>query len=114
MRFRKLFWRAIRLRCPKCGEGKLFRNWLQMHRTCSHCQFQFERESGFFLGSIYFNYGLTALIVAIVYPIALFNNWVSNETLLIGCLIFCVLFPLWFFRYARSLWLGFDQFLDPR
>ena len=26
---------------------------------------------------------------------------------------FCVLFPLWFFRYARSLWLGFDYYFDP-
>jgi hypothetical protein len=31
-----------------------------------------------------------------------------------GTLAFALLFPLWFFRYARSLWLGFDQFIDPR
>ena len=24
-----------------------------------------------------------------------------------------ILFPLWFFRYARSLWLGLDQYFDP-
>jgi hypothetical protein len=24
------------------------------------------------------------------------------------------MFPMWFFRYARSLWLGFDQYVDPR
>ena len=27
---------------------------------------------------------------------------------------FSVLFPLWFFRYARSLWVGFDQYFDPQ
>ena len=27
--------------------------------------------------------------------------------------IFCIVFPLWFFRYARALWLGFDVFWDP-
>jgi hypothetical protein len=26
---------------------------------------------------------------------------------------FCVFFPLWFFRYARSLWLAFDEYFDP-
>ena len=31
-----------------------------------------------------------------------------------GTFAFVVLFPTWFFRYARSLWLGFDQFIDPR
>jgi len=25
-----------------------------------------------------------------------------------------VAFPIWFHRYARALWMGFDQFLDPR
>jgi hypothetical protein len=85
-----------------------------MHPTCSHCGATFEREAGFFLGSIYFNYGLTALIVAILYPLALFNGWLSNEMLLGASLLFCLLFPMWFFRYARSLWLGFDQFVDPR
>jgi hypothetical protein len=27
---------------------------------------------------------------------------------------FCLLFPLWFFRYARSLWLGLDYYFDPK
>jgi hypothetical protein len=85
-----------------------------MHRSCSDCGATFEREAGFFLGSIYFNYGLTALIVAIFYPVALFSGWLSNEILLGASLAFCLLFPVWFFRYARSLWLGFDQFVDPR
>ena len=31
-----------------------------------------------------------------------------------GMLVFVLIFPLWFFRYARSLWLGFDQYMDPR
>jgi uncharacterized protein (DUF983 family) len=113
-RFPRLFWRACRLRCPLCGKGKLFRNWIKMHPNCSHCGAKFEREAGFFLGSIYFNYGLTALIVSIFYPLALFNEWLSNDALLGSSLVFCLIFPMWFFRYARSLWLGFDQFVDPR
>ncbi len=26
---------------------------------------------------------------------------------------FVVLFPLWFFRYSRSLWLAFERLLNP-
>jgi hypothetical protein len=37
----------------------------------------------------------------------------SPETLLWCMAGFCVLFPILFFRWARSLWLGFDQFWDP-
>lgn len=114
MGFRLLFWRACRLRCPFCGEGKLFQSWFRMRKACPSCAVSFEREPGFFLGSIYFNYGLTALIAAIAYPALLFTRTVPEKPLLWGTLAFTLLFPMWFFRYARSLWLGFDQFMDPR
>ena len=85
-----------------------------MHDRCPKCGASFEREEGFFLGSIYFNYGLTALVVAIAYPVLLFTQSVPAPWLMGGTLAFAILFPLLFFRYARSLWLGMDQFLDPR
>ena len=114
MRFWRLFWRSCRLRCPVCGQGKLFRGFLRMHQDCPSCGIHYEREPGFFLGSIYFNYGLTALVVAVVYPLLLFSNTVDEQTLLWSGAAFTVLFPILFFHHARSLWLGFDQFYDPR
>jgi hypothetical protein len=85
-----------------------------MHNECPHCGVKFEREPGFFLGSIYINYGLTALIVAIAYPVLLFNGLAKDTTLLIGAIAFTIVFPLLLFPWARSLWLGFDQWHDPR
>jgi len=114
MRFRKLVWRALRLRCPLCGKGKLFRGWIASNDRCSHCGADLKREPGFYLGSIYYNYGLTSLIVMIAYPLLLFTGTLTNDQLLYASLAFVVLFPLWFFRYARSLWLGFDQLWDPK
>ncbi len=123
MRFWKLVYRACRLRCPVCGQGKMFRNFVRMNQQCPYCGVKFEREGGFFLGSIYFNYGLTTLIIVPVYIVLMFSNahtalnlseeafeWVLNG----GTLAFALLFPLWFYRYARSLWAGFDQYCDPR
>lgn len=114
LRFRMLLFRALRLRCALCGQGKLFAGWFKMNSACPHCNATFEREPGFFLGSIYFNYGLTSLICAITYPVLLFNRLVSNNVLIGVTMTFAVLFPIWFFRYARALWLGFDQYMDPR
>lgn len=114
MRFRKLLWRALRLRCPVCGRGKLFRGYFGINKACSECGVEFQREPGFFLGSIYFNYGLTALVTAVAYPLLLFNKVLSDRVLVPATLAFALLFPIWFFRYARSLWAGFDQFIDPR
>ena len=114
MTFRTLLFRACRLRCPLCGQGRLFAGPWRMNRTCSHCGATFEREAGFFLGSIYFNYGLTALLVTITYMALFVKGWESHPAAIAGTIGFTLLFPLWFHRYARSLWLGFDQFMDPR
>ena len=106
--------RALRLRCPLCGEGRLFRGWFAMQAQCPSCGAGLEREPGFYLGSIYINYGLTALLVAVVYPVLLFRGVASNQVLLVGALLFTVLFPLLLFPWSRSLWLAFDQWYDPR
>lgn len=113
-RFQILLIRGLLLRCPLCGRGKLFSSWFRMHKQCGVCQETFEREPGYFLGSIYFNYGITSLIVAVAYPLFMFNKILEDRTLQAAALAFVLLFPLWFFRYARSIWLAFDQYADPR
>ena len=107
------FGRSCRLRCPRCGEGNLFRGRLRMYQACDRCGLKFQREPGYFLGSIYFNYGLTALLVTVAYFVGYFGTSIPPTYLLWGLTAFCILFPLWFFRYARSLWLGWDHYFDP-
>jgi len=85
-----------------------------MYDTCPNCGLKFEREPGFFLGSIYINYGLTALIVAIAYPLLLFVIGVPERPLLLSAVAFTVFFPLLLFPWARSIWIAFDQWHDPR
>jgi hypothetical protein len=85
-----------------------------MEEHCPHCGVKFEREPGFFLGSIYFNYGLTALLATAAY-VALFVNRLDHDWRYKGAILaLVILCPLVFHRFARSLWLGFDQWYDPR
>src|SRR5690242_17219780 len=114
MRLWQILGRSFRLRCPACGRGKLFAGWFTMRPQCEHCSLRFEREPGFFLGSIYANYGLTAVLVTAAYFALFFTNTLTDPQRLWSLVAFSVIFPLWFFRYARSLWLGFDQLFDPR
>lgn len=113
LKLQTILWRSCRLRCPACGEGRLFVAPFRMHSQCSHCGLSFEREGGFFLGSIYVNYGLTAVLVTIGYFTLFFTEATSPDVALWLCAAFCVLFPLWFFRYARSVWFGLDCYFDP-
>ncbi|HEX3997065.1 MAG TPA: DUF983 domain-containing protein [Pirellulales bacterium] len=114
MKLRTILWRSWRLRCPACGEEKLFRDWLRLRPACEQCGLSFDREPGFYLGSIYVNYGLTAILVTIGYFSLYFTEAVSPDEALWICLAFCLVFPLCFFRYARSLWLGLDYYFDPK
>ena len=110
--FSRAFRRGLTLKCPACGEGHLFRNLMAMNPRCSHCQFEFERPAGYFLGSTYINYGVTAFVTTVSYVTLYFGLGWPKDRLLPGLLLFCSVFPLVFFRFARSLWLSFDCYFD--
>jgi hypothetical protein len=84
-----------------------------MNSHCGSCGLRYEREPGYFLGSIYINYGLTALLVTALYFALFFSGALSPQAALWIVTAFAFVFPIWFFRYARSLWLGFDHYWDP-
>ncbi|MDA1015728.1 MAG: DUF983 domain-containing protein, partial [Planctomycetota bacterium] len=104
--------RAIRLRCPRCGDAALFSGWFSMPERCPSCEFKFEREPGYFLGSAYINYGVTAILMTMSYVGLHFVAEIDNRSLMAPLLGFCIVFPLVFFRFARSVWLGMDCFFD--
>src|SRR5256885_14978555 len=69
------FWvilkRALLLRCPRCGKGKIFRRWLTSHARWSVRGFVFERGGGVYTGAIAINLITSALIVtAVALPVA--------------------------------------------
>ena len=100
--------RALALRCLVCGQGRIFRGWVHMHSHCASCGFRFEREEGYFLGAIYVNYGVTgAVLVAGVllhYLLVPMPRWL----LLGGGVGFGLLFPVWFSRWSRTLFMALD------
>jgi uncharacterized protein (DUF983 family) len=105
--------RALRLRCPRCGRAPLFRGWFTMNLVCAVCDLTFERAQGYWVGAIYVNYGVTVTIAvaggfllwtrAGIDPVGQLALWIP----------FAIAFPLWFFRYSRSLWLGLEYGLNP-
>lgn len=108
-----LWWRALRLRCPACGKAPIFRGWFSMHDACLACGRRFNRDAGYLLGSIYFNYGVTAMLVVILYFAMFFAGVPSDVQRLLVLSAFAIVFPVWFFRYARALWIAFDEHWDP-
>jgi uncharacterized protein (DUF983 family) len=108
-----LLGRALRLRCPRCGGDRLFVGLFRMHARCNRCQLKYERAPGYFLGSTYINYGLTALLITVLYVGLHFGLKFSNRALALPLTAVCVVVPMFFFRYARALWLTMDLYFDP-
>ncbi len=67
------------------------------------------------MGSIYFNYGVTAIlgIVAYLGLCLVYGRLVTSRNSLAVLCVFTIVFALWFFRYARALWIAFDERWDP-
>jgi uncharacterized protein (DUF983 family) len=105
--------RAVALRCPRCGETELFRTWFSMRERCGLCGLQFERAQGYFVGAIYINYAVTTGIAVVGYFVLWRTAALSTAGQLALWMPFVVLFPLWFFRYSRSLWLALEYLVNP-
>jgi uncharacterized protein (DUF983 family) len=104
--------RAVKLRCPRCGDGRLFVGYFTMHARCADCNLKYERDPGYFLGSTYINYGLTAVTITVLYIVLHFMLEFNNRTLAFPLTALCVAVPLLFFRHARALWIAIDCFFD--
>ena len=103
---RQVALRALRLRCPRCGDARLYRGWFTMEERCRACGLRYEAEQGYFVGAIYLNYAATVAVA--LGGVLLIDNAIGltlAEQLVVGIAV-GLLAPLLFFRHARSTWLA--------
>src|SRR5437764_9352863 len=107
-------WAILRLRCPRCGKGKVFRGTFAMNDPCPVCGLVFQREEGYFLGAMYVSYVLASalLIPSYFLAAALFPSWGSMAVALVALVPYLPLTPI-VFRYSRVLWIYFERGVCP-
>jgi len=104
--------------CPRCREGRIYRRtfwraWLDMHTRCPLCGLLFEREQGYFLGSMYVSYALSVPPVCLlVLAIWLITRWRLDYVVLAAFVGYLPAVPL-VVRISRVAWIHIDQWLDP-
>lgn len=101
--------RAIRLRCPACGIGPLFCGLFTMAGRCSECGYSYRREPGFYLGSIYINYGVTVICTGLLYGFIVLGLEASHQVALAISVVAAIVLPVLFFRQARAFLLALDN-----
>jgi uncharacterized protein (DUF983 family) len=112
-RAKRILGRALRLRCPACGEGRLYQSLFRMRKGCPVCGLVFHREQGYFIGAIYVNVIVTESLIFFTYLSSLLFLPASSGTIYSILFVMALVIPVLFYRHARSLWLGFDYFVDP-
>ena len=71
----RLIARALRRRCPLCGEKQIWASWGQLRPRCPNCDFPFERASGYWVGAIIVNTAVTEAIFGLVFIAVLVLTW---------------------------------------
>lgn len=103
----------VRLRCPRCADGRIFARLFGMNRVCPVCGLEFEREQGYFVGAMYFGYALSIATVLPVVVAMVLLGYAAASIYVAACLVLAVLSPF-LFRYSRVLWIHLDYVIDPR
>ncbi len=100
------------IHCPSCREGKMFEgsaytfkmNAFDMNKFCPKCKQNLEPEPGFYFGSMFISYGLTAwfsIFFVMIFHWLLDWGLYSSFALLI---LFLGINFIWIYRFSRGLW----------
>lgn len=99
-------------KCPNCGQGKVFEKKNKffempvMKHKCEVCDYQFDREPGYFIGAMYLSYGLAVLEGFITFMVCYFF-FPRIPTILIPIFIMLVIVALAVknFKLSRILYI---------
>jgi uncharacterized protein (DUF983 family) len=112
----QLIGRALRRRCPRCGGPKVFSGWFSLKPACPTCGYNFERESGYWVGAIQVNIAVTETLFVLFFLVTLFVTMpdVPWQPLLVVALVTNLVFPWFFYPYSKTLWMAIDLYFHPK
>ena len=106
------FRRALRRRCPQCGEGRLFERFAKLRERCSCCGLRFRRESGSQTGAMYFCAAVTEVFaMAVALALFFFAPWSRAASLTVGVLA-VLAFSYTFLPLSMAFWTAVEYATD--
>lgn len=103
----------VRSRCPHCLQGPIFASLWRMHERCPVCDVKYERETGYFMNSIFIGYVMAFLVIVPMLLVLYFRGASAFWFTVYVSITLAILSPI-IFRYARVIWMHIDELMDPR
>lgn len=105
----------MKMKCPKCNEGDFFistpydlKKAGEIHKNCSHCGLKYEKEPGFFYGSMYVSYALqVALFVTLWTSFNLFFPAITIGWQITTILLASIVFAPYLYALSKIIWINF-------
>ena len=109
--------RAVRLRCPSCGRGRVMASWFRICERCPACGLRYERdeENEYWLGAYTLNFIVTEVVFAAGLLVVLVLTWPDPPwtAILWGGGAQMILTPIVFYPSSKALWLAIDLMFRP-
>ena len=111
----------LRMKCPKCYEGNMYKDINPFHikqlhampKHCDKCGQLYNPEPGFYMGAMYVSYGLcVGLFIVCFFGLYILLHIDPVVLLVIYALSLLLLFPF-IFRYSRVVYLHLFYDFDP-
>jgi uncharacterized protein (DUF983 family) len=104
--------RALRLRCPACGVGRVFRRGFERATDCGACGRRLDRDEGHWLGGSEVHMVVAfGTSVALALPLVLAFDLPGPALDALAAVHLALSIAI--YRHARALFLALDHALDP-
>lgn len=107
--------RALRRRCPNCGAGGIFRSYFELHEHCPRCGLLFEREPGYWVGSMIIVTTITFALFILLFVGGMIVTWpdVPWGWLLGLSVAVNLIVPIVAYSRAKTIWSALDLSWHP-
>jgi uncharacterized protein (DUF983 family) len=103
---------VLHQKCPRCQEGDMFAHpafstkFVEMHKTCPACGFDFIQEPSYYFGAMYFSYAIQVVVFVAVYFVLRYtidpDTWTYVAYMITGSIL---ILPL-NYRISRAAWIN--------
>lgn len=106
---------GFRGRCPACGSRGIFEGVTDLKEDCPTCGLHFEREDGYWLGSMIVIMAMVLITFAVVTAGGIILFWpdVPWTGVTIAGVVANILVPILGYGYAKSVWQGLAWGFSP-